>query len=177
MTLFYKLHLTEHQTVFEYDDTLDDDKLPYHPGYIKISEIDLYQQYQQAQVRITFRIMTILRSLYDAIDSGHYVWIYTNPQQYGGIFGVIMSRLACITNEYNHYEDFIEYLKDTTEEPVQVDPDAYLNDPRFVDDVEYQLRLSQFILDTFLNTIGENETAKLFAKHYGDIVNYLFYRL
>ena len=175
--MFLRFPLTQNQTVFEYYDSLDGDNIPYHPGYIKISEIDLYQQYQHAQIRISnHRIMTILVSLYAAINNGRYAWINTIPQQYNGIFGVIMSRLACITNEYNHYEDYIEYLQNATEEPVQL-ADAFLRDPRFVSDEEYQLRLSQFILNTFINTIGENETAKLFAKHYGDIVNYLFYRL
>ena len=174
--MFLRLPLTNNQTVFEYDDSLDEDKLPYHPGYIKISEVDLFQQYRNAPLRInTHRIMSILVSLYAAINNGHYSWINTIPPQYNGILGVIMSRLACITNEYNHYQDFIEYLQDTTDAPVQL-ANAYLHDPRFIDDEEYQLRLSQFILNTFINTFGVNDTATLFAKHYGDIVNYLFYR-
>ena len=171
------LSLTNHQTVFEYDDTLDEDKLPYHPGYIKIEDVDLFQQYRNARLqRDTRHIASLLIRLYAAIHNGQFSWIYTIPQRYNGIFGVIMSRLACITNEYNHYEDFIEYLQNTSDEPVQL-ADAYQRDPRFIDDEEYQIRLSQFILNTFINTFGVIDTAILFAKHYGDIVNYLFYRL
>ena len=167
--------VNNHQTVFEYDDTLDENKIPYHPGYIKIEDVDLFQQYRNAPLHINIpRIVSLLINLYATINNGQYVWIYTIPQRYNGIFGVIMSRLACITNEYNHYQDFIEYLQDTTDAPVQL-ANAYLHDPRFIDDEEYQLRLSQFILNTFINTFGVNDTATLFAKHYGDIVNYLFY--
>ena len=175
MELFTQIQLTPNQTVFEYDDSLDGDNIPYHPGLIRIPEIPIYLLYQNSQIRVsTERITTILVNLSAQIHGGEYDWIDTETPQYDGIFGIIINRLACITNEYNHYEEYIQHLQDSIHTPVRL-ANAYLHHPRFVDDEEYQLRLSHYILNTFIEEIGENETAKLFATHYGDIVNYLFY--
>ena len=49
-------------------------------------------------------------------------------------------------------------------------------DSRYVDEEEYQLRLARYIINTFIREIGEVDTAKILAKHWGDIVHFLFYR-
>ena len=169
------IQLTPNQTVFEYDDSLDDDDIPYHPGYIRIEEIEIYLLYQNSRIQVTTEhITTILKYLYAQIHGGEFDWVATETPQYDGIFGIIINRLACITNDYNHYEDYIQYLQDSIDGPVKPS-NAYLRHPNFVNDEEYQLRLSHYILNTFIDEIGEDETAILFANHYGDIVNYLFY--
>ncbi len=164
-----QLELTENQTVFEYADTLDDYRIPYHPGFILISEIALYQQFRFETVITETRIIqNICDILYIDIHGGDFRWIdydiytmYTEP-----IFATIISRLKCITNEYNEFDNFVEYVQQTRA-TVRFN---YLNDE------EYQSRLSYYIIYYFITMIGENETAKIFAKHYGDIVNYLFYQ-
>ena len=168
------LQLTPNQTVFEYDDSLDGPNIPYHPGYIRIDEIDLYQQFQYETIDVNHAIINnICERLFDVIHNGRYEWInhesYLNHNSI--ILTKIISRLKCVTNEYNDYDNFIVYLYQTTRTNV------ISQDRRYMDDEEYQLRLSEFIINVFINTISYNDTIKLFAKHYGDIVNYLFYRL
>ena len=142
MVTFLRIALTEHQTVFEYDDELNDDNIPYHPGYIRISEIELYQQFRHARIQTSNqRLSAILVNLRNAIHSGDYSWLDTETPQYDGMLGLIIGRLACVTNDYNDYEDYIQYLQNTQ---VPQSDNTYLSDRRFVDDEDYQLRLSHF---------------------------------
>ena len=161
------LQLTPNHTVFEYDDSLNGDNIPYHPGYIRIDEIDLYVQYQYETINVNIRIIeTLCEQLFDIIHNGDYSWVANQPYlPYGQtILSKIINRMKCVTNDYNNYDDYVIL--------------AINKQVRgYVDDEEYQLRLSVYIINTFINTIGLNETLKLFAKHYGDIVNYLFYGL
>ena len=161
------LQLTPNHTVFEYDDFLTGDNIPYHPGLIRIDEIELYVQYQYETINVNMEIVNILcEHLFDIIHNGDYSWVPNQPYlPYGQpILTKIISRLKCITNDYNNYDDYVIL--------------AINGQVRgYVDDEEYQSRLSYYIINTFIGTIGLNETLKLFAKHYGDIVNYLFYGL
>ena len=67
------LQLTPNHTVFEYDDSLGGDNIPYHPGYIRIDEIDLYQQFQYETINVNHTIINnICEQLFDVIHNGGY---------------------------------------------------------------------------------------------------------
>ncbi len=164
-----QLRLTQNQTVFEYADSLDDNRIPYHRGLIPISEIALYQQFRFENIRTNIRIIQRLcDTLYTDIHGGQFDWLsdtdFPEVTNYT-IMSVIIGRLKCVTNEYNEYDNFHDYVR-RTGRIVRFD---------YMDDEEYQTRLSHYIINFFISWIGENETIKIFAKHYGDIVNYLFY--
>ena len=165
-------NLTQNQTVFEYADELDDyGNIPYHKGLIPIAEINLYLTWVNENVRTSINIIqAICDQLFNIIHNNHrYEWVTIQIPQLDGITALIIGRLRCVTNEYNEYDNFIRHLERTTQEA-----DIRL-DRRYVDDDVYQIKLSYYIIRTFINNIGALETARLFVKHYGDIVNYLFY--
>ena len=98
MDLFRQIRLTPNHTVFEYDDSLDGDDIPYHPGYIRIEEIAEYLIFQNHRFQVsTQRITEILVNLSAQIHGGEFDWVATETPQYDGIFGIIINRLACIT--------------------------------------------------------------------------------
>ena len=154
--------LTENRTVFEYDDGLGDNNiLVYHPGYIRITEIDLYQQYANDEVEVNNRIISNLcNHLNETIHNGSYHWIidgdYSTPQQ-SAIMTVIMGRLKCIYDDYNGYNGF-----------------ANLHLRYDWDGEEYQSNLANYIVNKFISSIGYNQTITLFTRYFGDIIRYLF---
>ena len=87
-----------------------------------------------------------------------------------------------IANEYNYYDDYFNWLLSRLPTNIRNLPDGLQRnsyvfaDSRYVDELEYQLRLARYIINYFISVIGEVETAKILAKHYGDIVHFLFYR-
>ena len=164
------LQLTNNQTVFEYNDSLTDENIPHHPGFIRIDEIDLYQQYQWETINTDIILIDgLCQILYIFIHNQQFNWIDQQTFPTTNILTKIINRLKCITNDYNEYYNFYDMLKATTPEQ------DITYDRRYMNDEEYQLRLSYFIIGQFIFAFGEDETSKIFAKHYGDIVNYLFY--
>ena len=184
------IRLTQNQTVFQYDDAIDDNTnmTVYHKDYIRIAEIPLYQQYHNARFQTSRdRITEVCLTLYNIIHNGTYRFINTlqlvpvNPNR-ANIFAIILNRLQYIANEYNHYDDYFNWLLSRLPTNIRNLPDGLQRnsyvfaDSRYVDELEYQLRLARYIINYFISVIGEVETAKIFAKHYGDIVHFLFYR-
>ena len=158
----HPFRLTPNQTVFEYDDGLgNDNHIVYHPGYIRIAEINLYRQYATETLEVNNRIiLELCNQLYDTIHDGNFDWIrhgdISLPNQ-SIIMTTIIGRLKCIYDDYNGYRQF-----------------ENLN-LRFTWDGEvYQSNLANYIINKFISTIGINQTLILFAKHFGDIVRYLF---
>ena len=184
------IRLTQNQTVFQYDDAIDanTNMTVYHKDYIRIAEINLYQQYHNARFQTSRdRITEICLTLYNIIHNGGYRFIDTTQlvpvnQNRAIIFSIILSRLQCIANEFNHYNDYFDWLLSRLPTNIRNLPDGLqrntyvFTDSRYVDEEEYQLRLAMYIINTFIREIGEVETAKIFAKHYGDIVHFLFYQ-
>ena len=186
------IRLTQNQTVFQYVDSIDERTYMtvYHRDYIRIAEIGLYQQYHNVRINQTLRdrITNICLNLHDIIHNHNrdYRFIDTLQlvpvnQNRANIFAIILSRLQCIANEYNHYNDYFNFLLSRLPLDIQNLPAEQRNsyvptDSRFVDDEEYQLRLAMYIINTFIREIGEADTAKIFAKHFGDIVSFLFYQ-
>lgn len=154
--------LTPNKTVFEYDDGLGNDNLlVYHPDYIKISEINLYQQYANENIEINRRIiLELCQQLYDTIHNQNFEWIINgdiNSPAQSAIMTTILSRLKCIYDDYNEYNVF-----------------ENLNLRFNWDGEEYQAYLANYIINKFISTIGLNQTITLFVKHFGDIISYLF---
>ena len=183
------IRLTQNQTVFQYDDAIDDNTnmTVYHKDYIRIAEIPLYQQYRNARIQTSRdRITEVCLTLYNIIHSREYRFINTLElvpvnRNLANIFAIILSRLQCIANEYNHYNDYFNLLlsrlpREIRELPAEQRNSYVPTDSRYVDDEEYQFRLARYIINYFISVIGEVETAKIFAKHYGDIVHFLFYQ-
>ena len=155
------LRLTPNKTVFEYDDALDNNSLlVYHPGYIRINEIDLYRQYENENVEINTRIIhELCIQLYDTIHNRNFHWMRTgdiNEPEPSNIMSTIIGRLKCIHEDYNEYNYLEDYLRVTCDEE------------------GYQELLSNYIINKFISTIGMNQTLILFAKYFGNILDYLF---
>ena len=187
------IRLTQNQTVFQYDDAIDErtNMTVYHRDYIRIAEINLYQQYHNVRIQTSRdRITNICSDLHYIIHNRDRDYRFLDTQQLApvnrnltNIFAIILSRLRCIANEYNHYNDYFNFLLSRLPTDIQNLPDdiqrnsyVSITDSRFVDDEVYQLRLAMYIINTFIREIGEVDTAKIFAKHYGDIVHFLFYQ-
>ena len=188
------IRLTQNQTVFQYDDAIDErtNMTVYHRDYIRIAEINLYQQYHNVQINqaLRDRITNICLDLHYIIHDNNRDYRFLDTQQLApvnrnltNIFAIILSRLQCIANEYNHYNDYFNFLLSRLPTDIQNLPDdiqrnsyVTITDSRFVDDEVYQLRLAMYIINTFIREIGEVDTAKIFAKHFGDIVHFLFYQ-
>ena len=157
-----QFRLTPNKTLFEYDDGIGDNNLiVYHPGYIRITEIDLFVQFANRTINVTHSTITNLcQQLYQTIHNRNYEWIidgdfnYHNPSP---IMTKIIGRLKCIADEFNEY---IPYYN--------------LRLRNAWDGEEYQSNLAMYILNTFISVIGEQETITLFAKHFGNIIGYLF---
>ena len=184
------IRLTQNQTVFQYDDAIDDNTnmTVYHKDYIRIAEIPLYQQYRNARIQTSRdRITEVCLTLYNIIHSREYRFINTlqlvpvNPNR-ADIFAIILNRLQYIANEFNHYDDYFNWLLSRLPTNIRNLPDGLqrnsyvFTDSRYVDELEYQLRLARYIINTFIREIGEVDTAKILAKHWGDIVHFLFYQ-
>ena len=156
------LRLTDNRTVFEYDDGLGEDNLlAYHPGYIRIDEIDLYRQYANDNIEINTRIIhELCQQLYETIHDGNYQWIingdYSEPRQ-SDIMTAILGRLRCIHDDYNGYIDL-----------------ANLNLRYNWEGEEYQRNLANYIINKFNSTIGFNQTITLFTRYFGNMISYLF---
>ena len=156
------IQLTPNQTVFEYDDGIGVNNLiVYHSGYIRIDEIDLYQEYANQILEINTEIINHLcNQLRNTIHDRNYQWIingdYSLPIQ-STIMSKIIGRLRCISDDYNEFNYF---------------DNLHL---RFDwDSEEYQTYLAYYIINKFISTIGLNQTIILFAKYFGDIIRYLF---
>ena len=157
-----QLQLTPNKTLFEYDDSIgEDNNIIYHPGYIRIDEIPYYQQFRWETINTnTTVINNICRQLYQTIHDRNYQWIYQGDLEYrhhSDIMTKILSRLKCIYDDYNEYIPF-----------------SNLNLRYTWDGEEYQTNLANYIINYFVTAIGENETIKIFAKHFGNIISYLF---
>ena len=156
------IQLTPNRTVFEYDDGIGVDNLiVYHQGYIRISEIDLYQEYSNENLEVNTAIINNLcNQLYQTIHDRHYEWIihgdYDLPNQ-SPIMSKIIGRLRCIADDYNEYNNFVNLH-------LRFDWDGD----------EYQSNLANYIINKFISTIGLNQTEILFAKYFGNIIRYLF---
>ena len=158
------IQLTPNQTVFEYDDGIGVNNLiVYHPGYIRIDEIDLYREYANQILEINTAIINHLcNQLRNTIHDRNYQWIingdYSLPIQ-SNIMSKIIGRLRCISDDYNEFNYF---------------DNLHL---RFDwDSEEYQTYLAYYIINKFISTIGLNQTIILFARYFGDIIRYLFYQ-
>ena len=158
------IQLTPNQTVFEYDDGIGVNNLiVYHPGYIRIDEIDLYREYANQILEINTAIINHLcNQLRNTIHDRNYQWIingdYSLPIQ-SNIMSKIIGRLRCISDDYNEFNYF---------------DNLHL---RFDwDSEEYQTYLAYYIINKFISTIGLNQTIILFTKYFGDIIRYLFYQ-
>lgn len=160
----FQLELTPNQTLFEYDDSIDTDNLiVYHPEYIRIDEIDLYQQflYETIDVNQQQDVNQLCNQLYQTIHDINFRWITNGDLGYNYpsiIMSKIISRLRCISDDYNGYIYF-----------------ANLHLRGNWDSDEYQTNLANYIINEFIRVIGENQTIILFAKHFGNIIRYLFY--
>ena len=158
----HQFRLTPNQTVFEYDDGIGPNMLiTHHPGLIRIDEIDLYRQYANETLEVnTVIISNLLSQLYDTIHDGNFDWIRHGDISLPGqslIMSTIIGRLECIADDYNEYTQF-----------------ENLNLRFSWDGEEYQRNLAYYILNKFISTIGLTQTTILFAKHFGNIVGYLF---
>ena len=158
------IQLTLNQTVFEYDDGIGVNNLiVYHSGYIRIDEIDLYQEYANENLEINTAIINHLcNQLRNTIHDRNYQWIihgdYSLPIQ-SNIMSKIIGRLRCISDDYNEFNYF---------------DNLHL---RFDwDSEEYQTYLAYYIINKFISTIGLNQTIILFAKYFGNNIHYLFYQ-
>ena len=157
-----QLQLTQNRTVFEYDDAIGNNNLiVYHPGYVRIDEIDLYQQFTYETLDVNHNIINALCSqLFQIIHNRNFQWIINGNLDFPNqsiIMIKIISRLKCIADEYNEYNAFENlHLRYT------------------MDSEEYQSNLANYIINTFISAIGLNQTIILFAKHFGNIIGYLF---
>ena len=157
-----QFRLTDNKTVFEYDDGIGNNNLiVYHPGYIRITEIDLYIRYTGQALNVNTQIVSnICQQLYQTIHDRNYRWIINGDFNYHHplpIMTKIIGRLKCIADDFNEY---IPYYN--------------LRLRNVWDGEEYQSNLAMYILNTFIGTIGEQETITLFVKHFGNIIGYLF---
>ena len=156
-----QFQLTPNHTLFEYEDGICyDNKITYHPGLIRIDEIYLYHQFLYETINTNTRIITnICNQLFQTIHDRNYQWIHgdLNYHYHSIIMNKIISRLRCIADEYNGYIHFANH------------------NLRFNwDGEEYQANLANYIINEFVDAIVENDTIILFAKHFGNIVGYLF---
>ena len=158
-----QLELTPNQTLFEYDDSIGTDNLiVYHPGYLRIDEIDLYQQFLYETIDVNLQeVNQLCYILRHTIHDINFQWIINGNLDYNYpsiIMSKIISRLRCISDDYNGYIYF-----------------AKLHLRGNWDSDEYQTNLANYIINEFIQVFGENQTIIIFAKYFGNIIRYLFY--
>ena len=159
-----QFRLTPDKTVFEYEDEIGTDNLiVYHPGFIRINEIEYYQQFLYETIDADFNdINNTMFNLFNTIHDINFRWVRGDLElhHHSIIMFKIISRLKCIADEYNGYYYF-----------------ANLNLRGGWDGEEYQTNLAHYIINTFIDAIGLNQTIILFAKHFGNIIENLYHEL
>ena len=163
--MIQRIQLTQNQTLFEYN-RIDGSGIEYEyrPGLLSIDEIELYQNYQRKTLnRISLAIIPeLFISIYGAIHNGGYEFLSYTYQlnRHSIIFQKVIERLCYSYNYDNGYSNFKNSRRNRNR--------------LFVDDETYRIRLANYIVDNVINAMGEKEADILFAKHFGDIVRYLF---
>ena len=169
------LQLTENATLFEVEPELDyNNFLIIHRGFIRIDDIALYQQFRWETVDTDIDVIRgLCDEIFDAIHDGEFRWIRYNrdlDNYQSNIMVKIIARLQCIRNPHNEFDAFVNYVD------ARQFNDLFWARLANVDEDEYQLMLTKYIIRKFIDNIGLKETLKLFAKHLCDIIYFLFYR-